>query len=116
MPFDPGLAKLLRDDLADEAFIEKKMFGGLCFLSPGGHMICGLHQGGTMYRVGKDRYAEALALARVRAMMMGDRPMAAMVELSPEDSADDALRTAVLALALATVRALPPKVAKPAKR
>jgi hypothetical protein len=42
--------------------------------------------------------------------------MAAMVELSPEDSADDDLRAPVLALALATVRALPPKVAKPAKR
>ena len=114
MAFDPGLAQLLRDDLVAEPFTEKKMFGGLCFLS-GGHMICGLHKGGTMYRVGKDRYAEALALPGARPMMMGDRPMAAMVELSIEDSADDALRTPVLALALATVRALSPKVAKPKK-
>ena len=116
MPFDPGLAQLLRDDLSGEPFTEKKMFGGLCFLSPGGHMICGLHKGGTMYRVGKERYAEALALPGVRQMMMGDRPMAAMVELSPEDSAEATRRAPILALALATVRALPPKVAKPAKR
>lgn len=116
MPFDPGLAQLLRDDLMGEAFEEKKMFGGLCFLTSGGHMICGLHKGGTMYRVGKDSYEKALALPGVRPMLMGDRPMAAMVELSPEDSADDALRAPVLALALSTVRALPPKVAKPAKR
>ena len=116
MPFDPGLAQLLRDDLAGEAFTEKKMFGGLCFLTPGGHMICGLYKGGTMYRVGKESYEEALALPGVRPMRMGDRPMAAMVELSPEDSSDDTLRAPVLALALATVRALPPKVAKPAKR
>ncbi|MDZ4087566.1 MAG: hypothetical protein U1E69_12300 [Tabrizicola sp.] len=38
--------------------------------------------------------------------------MSAMVQLSPEDSADDARRAALLSLALATVRALPPKVAK----
>lgn len=114
MAFDPGLAQLLRDDLAGEPVTEKKMFGGLCFLSHG-HMICGLHKGGTMYRVGKESYAAALVLPGIRQMMMGDRPMAAMVELSTEDSADDARRAAVLALAIATVRALPPKVAKPKK-
>jgi TfoX/Sxy family transcriptional regulator of competence genes len=115
MAFDPGLAQRLRDDLSAETVTEKKMFGGLCFLQ-GGHMICGLHKGGTMYRVGKERYSEALALPGVRPMLMGDRPMAAMVELSLDDSADNAKRGPVLALALATVRALPPKVAKPAKR
>ena len=114
MAFDPGLAQILRDDLTCQPITEKKMFGGLCFLS-GGHMICGLHKGGTMYRVGKDRYVEALTLPGVRPMLMGDRPMAAMVTLSLEDSADDNLRAPVLALALATVQALPPKVAKPKK-
>lgn len=115
MTFDAGLAQRLRDDLAGEPITEKKMFGGLCFLS-GGHMICGLHKGGTMYRVGKDSYAAALALPGVRPMLMGDRPMTAMVTLSLENSAEDAMRAPVLALALATVRALPPKVAKPMKR
>lgn len=115
MAFDPALAQMLRDDLGTEPFTEQKMFGGLCFLRAG-HMICGLHKGGTMYRVGKDGHDATLALPRVRPMMMGDRPMAAMVELSLTDSADPALRLPVLALAIATVRALPPKVAKPAKR
>lgn len=115
MPLDPGIAQLLRNDMAGEAVTEKTMFGGLCFLR-GGHMICGLHKGGTMYRVGKDRQAEAIALPGVRAMQMGKRPMAAMVELSLDDSAEDDKRAPVLALALATVRALPPKVAKPTKR
>lgn len=114
MAFDPGLAQLLRDDLAGEPITEKKMFGGLCFLR-GGHMICGLHKGGTMYRVGKDSYRAALALPGVGAMLMGGRPMAAMVEMSLEDSAEDAKRGPVLAMALATVRDLPPKVAKPRK-
>jgi TfoX/Sxy family transcriptional regulator of competence genes len=114
MAFDPGLAQLLRDDLAGEPITEKKMFGGLCFLSQG-NMICGLHKGGTMYRVGKESYASALALPGVRPMKMADRQMAAMVELSLDDSADAAKRGPVLALAMATVRALPPKVAKPKK-
>ena len=114
MAFDPGLAQRLRDDLAQDGVTEKKMFGGLCFLR-GGHMICGLHKGGTMYRVGKESYAAALSLPGVRPMMMGGRPMAAMVELSIEDSPDDARRAPVLAFALATVRGLPPKVAKPKK-
>jgi TfoX/Sxy family transcriptional regulator of competence genes len=114
MAFDPGLTQTLRDDLADEPFTERKMFGGLCFLTHG-NMICGLHKGGTMYRVGKDNYAAALTLPGVRPMMMGDRPMAAMVELSLDDSADDSKRGPVLALAMATVRALPAKVAKPKK-
>ena len=114
MAFDPGLAQILRDDLADQPVTEKKMFGGLCFLS-GGHMICGLHKGGTMYRVGKESYAAALTLSGVQPMLMGDRPMAAMVTLSLEASADDSLRAPILDLALATVRALPPKVAKPKK-
>ena len=114
MAFDPGLAQLLRDDLGDETVTEQKMFGGLCFLSQG-NMICGLHKGGTMYRVGKDAYAAALAMPGVRPMMMGDRTMASMVEQSLQDSADDAMRAPVLALAKATVRALPPKVAKPKK-
>lgn len=47
MPFGLGLAQRLHDDLRAEPFIVKMMFGGLCFLS-GGHMICGLHKGGTM--------------------------------------------------------------------
>lgn len=114
MAYDPGLAQQLRDALAGQPITEKKMFGGLCFLS-GGHMICGLHKGGTMYRVGKDSYAAALALPRVQPMLMGGRTMAAMVTMSLEDSASDGLRAPVLAMALATVQALPPKVAKPRK-
>ena len=41
--------------------------------------------------------------------------MAAIVQLSPADSAVDSLRLPVLALALATVGTLPPIVAKLAK-
>lgn len=115
MAFDPGLAQILRDALADLPIAEKKMFGGLAFLSHG-HMVCGVHSGGTMVRVGKDHYSAALALPGVSPMMFTGKPMVAMVDVTDAAIEDDALRTQLLGMALATVRALPPKVAKPAKR
>ena len=115
MAYDPGLAQILRDALADLAITEKKMFGGLAFLL-NGHMVCGVHKGGAMVRVGKDHYEDALALPGVTPMMFTGKPMVAMVDVSDAAAEDDTVRGKLLAMALATVRALPPKVAKPAKR
>lgn len=115
MAYDPGLAQTLRDALADHPITEKKMFGGLAFLL-NGHMVCGVHKGGAMVRVGKDRYAAALALKGVTPMMFTGKPMVAMVDVADATVADDGLRSQILGMALATVLALPPKVAKPPKR
>lgn len=114
MAYDPGLAQTLRDALAGHPITEKKMFGGLAFLLHG-HMVCGVHKGGVMVRVGKAGYAEALTLPGVSPMMFTGKPMVAMVDLSDATVADDALCNRLLGLALATVAALPPKVAKPPK-
>ena len=114
MAYDPGLAQTLRDALADLPVTEQKMFGGLCFLL-NGHMVCGVHKGGAMVRVGKEAYAEALTLAGVTPMMFTGKPMVAMVDVTDAAVEDDGVRGALLAMALATVRALPPKVAKPKK-
>lgn len=115
MPFDPGLAQTLRDALADNPITERKMFGGLAFLL-NGHMVCGVHKGGAMVRVGKDHYATALSLPGVTPMMFTGKPMVAMVDVTDASIEDDVVRDQLLGMALATVRALPPKVAKPAKR
>ncbi|MBE2274982.1 MAG: TfoX/Sxy family protein [Rhodobacteraceae bacterium] len=114
MAYDEGLAQLLRDDLAEEPFREQKMFGGLCFTLRG-HMVAGVHSIGTMYRIDARRRAAAAAVPGAQPLRMGAREMAGMIGLSPEDTADDARRGALLALALATVRTLPPKVAKAPK-
>jgi TfoX/Sxy family transcriptional regulator of competence genes len=114
MAFDPGLAQTLRDALADLPITEKKMFGGLAFRLHG-HMICGVHKGGAMVRVGKEHYAAALTLTGVSPMMFTGKPMVAMVDVTDDTVEDDALRGQLLGMALATVRALPPKVAKPKK-
>lgn len=114
MAFDPGLAQTLRDALSDWPITEKKMFGSLAFLL-NGHMVCGVHQGGVMVRVGKGHYAAALALPGVTPMMFTGKPMVAMVDVTDATVEDDTLRGQILGMALATVRALPPKVAKPKK-
>lgn len=114
MAWDEGLAQLLRDDLAGHGIVEKKMFGGLAFLL-NGHMVCGVHKGGAMFRVGKEGYQTALAVPGITPMMMGDRPMAAMVDASDAAMTDDTRRGQIMALALAVVQSLPPKLAKSAK-
>ena len=114
MAWDEGLAQLLRDDLAGHPVTEKRMFGGLAFLL-GGHMVCGVHKGGVMFRVGKENYAAALALPGTGPLEMGGRPMVGMVGADAGLMADEARRRALMAMALAVVTALPPKLAKPAK-
>jgi TfoX/Sxy family transcriptional regulator of competence genes len=112
--YDHGLAQTLRDALGDLPITEKKMFGGLAFLL-NGHMVCGVHRGGAMVRVGKDRYPAALTLPGVSPMMFTGKPMVAMVDVAEASVEDEVVRGRLLDMALATVRALPPKVAKPGK-
>ncbi|WP_343078821.1 TfoX/Sxy family protein [Ostreiculturibacter nitratireducens] len=108
MAYDEGLAQLMRDDLAGEEVSERRMFGGLAFLL-NGHMLCGVHRGGAMFRVGKPNEAAALAIPGAAPMMFTGKPMGGMVDFSDEATADDALRGKVMALALSFVKSLPPK-------
>ena len=110
MAYDEGLAAILRDDLRDHDTVERKMFGGLAFLR-GGHMVCGVHRGGAMFRVGKDREAEALTIPGTTRMTMGpsDRAMPGMIAADDDFVADDGRRARLLAIALDVVRSLPPK-------
>ncbi|MGR3636645.1 MAG: TfoX/Sxy family protein [Shimia sp.] len=109
MPYDEGHATLMREELVDiEGITEKKMFGGLCFLLHG-NMVCGVHKGGGMARVGKSREAEALAIDGVDPLSFTGRPMGGMVDISEDLLADDDRRAEVIALALTNARSLPPK-------
>lgn len=75
MAYDHGLAERLRDLLCDEPGIsEKKMFGGLAFLSRG-YMFVGIAGDALMARVGPAYYDEALARPHVRVMDFTGRPM-----------------------------------------
>ncbi len=109
MAYDEGLAELLRGDVQDLGNVsERKMFGGLCFMVDG-HMLGGVHNGGGMMRVGKERYDEALKIEGTAPLSFTGRPMGGMVDVSEDALADDARRGALVALALENVRSLPPK-------
>ena len=108
MAYDEGLAQIFRDDLAGEAVREQKMFGGLCFMLDG-HMLCGVHSGGAMVRVGKENMGHALALPGVTPLAFTGRAMGGLVDLTDEALADDARRATLLSLARSFLRSLPPK-------
>ena len=108
MAFSESMADQMRADLGVEpGLTEKKMFGGLCFLLHG-NMVCGVHKDGAMFRVGKDREAEALALGAESLSFTG-RKMGGMVELDAGAFADDTLRRALTAMSLAHAASLPAK-------
>ena len=109
MAYDEGLAQILRDALADrDGIVERRMFGGLCFLMHG-NMLCGVHKGGGMARVGKENMDAALAIEGVGPMTFTGRPMGGIVDVAPDLMADDARLGEVMALALGFVSALPAK-------
>lgn len=95
----------LRDGLS-----EKKMFGGLCFLLYG-NMVCGVHKGGAMFRVGKPSEAEALDLPGVEPLSFTGRKMGGMVEADGAIFADEATdaRETLIQMSLAHAASLPPK-------
>jgi len=109
MAHDEGMAQLLRDDLLDEPGIsERIMFGGLCFML-NRNMLCGVSPKGCMFRVGKDREAQARAIPGAGPMQFTGRRMGGMIDVSDEAFQDDTRRTQWLALALTNARALPAK-------
>jgi TfoX/Sxy family transcriptional regulator of competence genes len=109
MAYDEGLAQILRDDLAElDGIVEKNMFGGLCFML-NGNMLCGVHKGGAMFRVGKGNEARALALQGVSPMMFTGRRMGGLVDMAEAELADESIRSACMALSLDFVGGLPDK-------
>ena len=109
MAYDEGLAELMREELGERTGVsETRMFGGLVFLLHG-NMVCGVHRGGGMFRVGKDSEPEALALSGVGSMQFTGRRMGGMVEVTDEAMADDATRATLMRLSLSHAEQLPPK-------
>ena len=111
MPYSEQMADQMRADLGLlPGLSEKKMFGGLCFLL-NGHMVCGVHKGGAMYRPGKSREAEALAAGAAPLSFTG-RKMGGMVELDDGTFIDDKIRATLTELSLTNAASLPPKAPK----
>ncbi|MCC6983288.1 MAG: TfoX/Sxy family protein [Bauldia sp.] len=90
--------------------IERKMFGGVCFMLEG-NMVAGVSPRGLLVRVGKEGHAAALARGSARSLMAG-REMQGYVVVDPAALATRQSLRSWLDLALAFVRTLPPKASK----
>ena len=109
MAYDEGIAEILRDALAHISGVEeKKIFGGLCFLL-NGNMLCGVHPGGGMFRVGNGNEAAALAVDGASPLAFTKRKMGGMVDVADATIGDDSSRAELMSLALEFVGGLPAK-------
>lgn len=82
MAYDEGIAQRIRAAVGQQGIIERKMFGGLCFMI-NGNMFAGVMGNELMLRVGTERFDEALAQPFARPMDFAKRPMPGMVYVAP---------------------------------
>ena len=109
MAFDEGLAERVRGVLRDRSdVVEKKMFGGLCFMVAG-HMTVGISGDELMVRVGKDRYDDAMAQPHAREMDFTGRSLKGFVYVGTDGFASDDDLTGWVGRGLANTDSLPPK-------
>jgi TfoX/Sxy family transcriptional regulator of competence genes len=110
--YDEDLAARIRAVLGDRTdVVEKKMFGGLCFMV-GGAMCCGLTKTDFMVRVGADQYDDALAQPHARPMDFTGRPLAGMVYVAPEGIRSASALAKWVGRGVSFVSSLAPTVAK----
>jgi TfoX/Sxy family transcriptional regulator of competence genes len=108
MAFDDALAERLRDRLRDMTGVhEKKMFGGLAFLTDG-NMTVGVHGDDLIARIAPDDTPAALTEPGVRPFDITGRPMRGWILVAGEALDDDVLDRWV-EQARTFVAGLPPK-------
>jgi TfoX/Sxy family transcriptional regulator of competence genes len=107
--YDEKLASRIRKLLSDQQGVsEKKMFGGIAFMLDG-NMCCGVTGTALMLRLGKDGADAALAEEHVRPMDFTGKPMATMVYVDPQGTADDEGLAYWVGRAMLYTRSLPAK-------
>ena len=91
MAYDEALAERVRSLIADEVprLTEKKMFGGLAFLSGGNMAVAASGQGGLLVRVDPETSSYLQATTNARPMEMRGRHMQGWLP----DHADDVRTT-----------------------
>jgi hypothetical protein len=108
MAYDEGLAQRIREHLGAARITEKKMFGGVAFLSRG-YMFVGIVGDTLMVRVGPTAYAAALKRRHVREMDFTGRPMKGYVYVDPPGIDRDADLAGWIEAGRAFVKSLPAK-------
>lgn len=109
MTFDEGLAERVRSIFEPiENTVEKKMFGGLCFMV-NGHMCCGLTKEDLMVRVGKSNYEKMLKKKYARPMDFTGKPLTGMIYVAPQGISEDQDLKDWIQIGLDFVNTLTPK-------
>ncbi len=112
MAYDENVARRIRGVLEGRpGIVERKMFGGLAFLSHG-HMFVGVLGPALVARVGPDEYTRALHQPHVREMDFTGRPLKGYVYIDPAGFAAAADLGLWVNRSLAFVASLPPKLPK----
>jgi len=112
MAYDEGLAERIREYFEDRIdIVEKKMFGGLCFMVRD-HMCCGIVHDTLMTRVGPDNYEACLKKKHAREMDFTGKALKGMVYVSPEGLEEDDDLIEWLNYCTTFVGSLPPKKPK----
>ena len=89
MAYDESLAARIRETLDRQAgVVEKKMFGGVCFLL-NGNMLVGVWKENVIARIGLEAYEEALAEPSVVEFDITGRSMRGWVMVEPEGVDED---------------------------
>jgi len=107
MAYDEVLAGRVRDALSGTGTTEKKMFGGLVFLT-GAHLTVGVYGDGLIARVGAEGMAKAVTEHGVRPFQMGARAMRGFVFV-PAETLDDGGLDGWITRARRHVASLPPR-------
>ena len=109
MPYDEVLANRIRELLASEQTVEKRMFGGLAFLINGNMSVAASGRGGLMVRVPPERTEALLSREHAGPMVMAGRETRGWLRIS-----DDGIKTKRQLQSWVTVgvdqaKSLPPK-------
>jgi TfoX/Sxy family transcriptional regulator of competence genes len=102
------LVDRVRSMLAGRVPAERKMFGGVCFMT-NGNMVAGTFKGDLLVRVGKDGHAAAMQRPHTRPMEQAGRVAAGYVIVAAEGVAGDRELKRWLDTAIAHVETLPAK-------
>lgn len=109
MAYDESVAARIRSALAARNNIdERKMFGGLAFLSRG-NMCCGVVGDTLMLRLGNEGAAQALAEPHTRPMDFTGKPLKSMVYVAAPGIASDVDLNRWVRRAVSFAETLPPK-------
>ena len=109
MAYSESLAERIRQLVARRrGIIEKKMFGGICFLLSG-NMCVGVWKNSLIARLGTERGAEALREPHVKKMDITGKPMKGWVLVEPDGVENDAQLGEWIQQAVEFVSTLPKK-------